>query len=376
MGKMIVKPPRRQDAKRRRSRNLLSALACWRPGGPLLLFCLIAASTHADLLRTIETPSYTIHTDLPDLAAREATIRVTRMAEEYSARTENFAGRIDAKLPFYLYQNVDDYVTAGGPKGTWGVFDGKKLMAVAGEKITALTWQTIQHEGFHQFAQAAISRDLPPWLTEGLAEYFGEAIFTGDGYVDGAIPPWRAKRIKGRIDAGEFRSLRELMNLPRREWNRELALANYDHVWSVVQFLAHGDHDKYQKLFEQFMIDLSSGRDVSRAFEKNLGDIESFELKWKRYWTQLPDDPTREVYAKAITAILNSFLSRAVAQDQTFASFKEFVGAGKNDQIQVPEENWLPPQLLKDGIEAAERLQQKGATFKLVSPSKIGCTLK
>ena len=45
-----------------------------------------------------------------------------------------------------------------------------------------------------KFAHATIGHKLPPWLDEGLAEYFGEAIFTGDGYVDGAIPPWRAKR--------------------------------------------------------------------------------------------------------------------------------------------------------------------------------------
>jgi hypothetical protein len=333
----------------------------------LLVAVLPVQSLAGPSLRTIDTPNYTIHTDLPDLPAREATIRIAKMADEYAARTETFAGRVDAKLPFYLYRNPDDYIAAGGPKGTWGIFDGKKLMAVAGEKTTALTWQTIQHEGFHQFAHAAIRRDLPPWLDEGLAEYFGEAIFTGDGYTDGFIPPFRAKRIQHRIESHEFRPLRELMNLSKKDWNGELLLANYDHAWSLVQFLAHGDGGKYQKSFEQFMTDVSQGRDAIRAFEKNLGDVESFELKWKRYWTQLPDDPTREVYAKAITAILNSFLSRAIAQGQSFASFEEFVAAAKDDHIKPPEENWLPPQLLKDGIEAAERLMKKGVNFAIES---------
>ena len=143
-------------------------------------------------MHAIETQFYTIHTDLADLPAREASIRITKMADEYERRTRGFGGRIDQKLPFYLYQNPDDYYAAGGPKGTSGIFDGSRLMAVAGEKLTGLTWQTIQHEGFHQFARTLIQDDLPPWLNEGLAEYFGEAIFTGDGYVVGVIPPWRA----------------------------------------------------------------------------------------------------------------------------------------------------------------------------------------
>src|SRR4051812_7723976 len=144
---MIVKPPRRQDAKKKNDqmRCLLPFLASRRLGGSLILFCFITASLSAGPLRMIETPSYTIHTDLPDPAAREATIRITKMADDYAARTQGFAGRIDAKLPFDLYRNVDDYLAGGGPKGTSGYFTGTKLMAVAGEKTTGLTWQTIQH---------------------------------------------------------------------------------------------------------------------------------------------------------------------------------------------------------------------------------------
>ena len=32
---------------------------------------------------------------------------------------------------------------------------------------------------------------MPTWLNEGLAEYFGEGIFTGDGFVTGVISPER-----------------------------------------------------------------------------------------------------------------------------------------------------------------------------------------
>ena len=57
------------------------------------------------------------------------------------------------------------------------------------QKMDARTWHTVQHEGFHQFAHVVIRGDLPIWVNEGLAEYFGEAVFTGDGFVSGVIPP-------------------------------------------------------------------------------------------------------------------------------------------------------------------------------------------
>jgi hypothetical protein len=327
------------------------------------LVLLVAAT--APSLRTIDTPYYTVHTDLPDLAAREAVLRISKMADEYAARTQNFAGKIDQKLPFYLYRTADEYFAAGAPKGTNGYCTGTKLMAVAGAKMTGLTWQTIQHEGFHQFAHATIRQNLPPWLDEGLAEYFGEAIFTGDGYVDGAIPPWRAKRVKHRIQAGEFKSLRELMKLQKKDWNRELLLANYDQAWSLIQFLAHGDGDKYQKSFNEFMNGIAGGHDPVIAFEHTIGDIDTFELKWKRYWMSLPDDPTPEIYAKAVTDILNSFLTRATGQGQTFQSFDEFVSAGTNEQVKTSNQDWLPPQLLKEGIAGAQQLEKMGAKFEL-----------
>ncbi|HTL28154.1 MAG TPA: DUF1570 domain-containing protein [Tepidisphaeraceae bacterium] len=358
-------------------------MASWRLGGSIILVCVVSFSLSlaADPLRTIETKYYVIHTDLPDLAAREAAVRITMMAEEYHNRTQSFSGRIDQKLPFYLYQNVDDYVAAGGLKGSAGEFNGSALMAVAGEKTTGLTWQIIQHEGFHQFAHSVIRGELPPWLNEGLAEYFGEAIFTGDGYVDGVIPPWRANRVRDRIEKGEFKSMREMMNLPLRDWNRHLAQANYDQAWSMIQFLAHGENNKYQRAMEQFMSDVSKGTPASRAWEKNFGGtIETFESRWKEYWTRLPENPTAKLYAKAVTAILTSYTARAYSQGQTFKTFEDLATAGQNEQIKMSDEAWLPPQLLKEGLQAVEAMKKKGATFELKNASRsntpqIICTM-
>ena len=53
-------------------------------------------------LRTYETPYYSIHTDVGRDGAREAEMRMTRMAEEYRQRTRGFGGELRGKLPFFL----------------------------------------------------------------------------------------------------------------------------------------------------------------------------------------------------------------------------------------------------------------------------------
>ena len=97
-----------------------------------------------------------MHTDLAADDAREAWIRMTKMAEEYYARTREFSRAIPGRMPFYLFKDERDYYEAGGLPGSAGVFNGKALLAIAGEKTDAETWHVVQHEGFHQFADAVI----------------------------------------------------------------------------------------------------------------------------------------------------------------------------------------------------------------------------
>ena len=51
-------------------------------------------------LKQYQSPYYVIHTDLPDDEAKEAVIRMTKMAEEYRDRTRDFSGVIRSRLPF------------------------------------------------------------------------------------------------------------------------------------------------------------------------------------------------------------------------------------------------------------------------------------
>jgi hypothetical protein len=320
-------------------------------------------------LQVYQTPYYILHTDLEPDHAREAAIRMTRMAEEYHRRTRDFAGRIRTRLPFYLYRFHRDYYEAGGIRGTAGLFDGTTLRAVAGEAPTEVTWHVIQHEGFHQFARHVIGGEIPIWANEGLADYFGEAQWTGDGFVSGVIPHWRLTRVRKRLEEGAFRPIEEMMDLSHAQWNAQITQANYDQAWMMVHFLAHGDNGKYQQAFGAFLSNISKGKRWPQAWKQTFGDTDGFETRWRAFWQNLPDHPTAELYAQATVSTLTSFLARASSQRQRFDTLDAFLQAGRAGEIKMHAEDWLPQSLLNRALEDLDSLRTDGHELELHDPS-------
>ena len=319
-------------------------------------------------MKRYESRYYVINTDLLGDDLREADLRMTKMAEEYKNRTEGFSGTIGHKFPFFLFRDLKDYHRAGGMRGTAGVFNPNTdtLMAYAGAETSDQTWNVIQHEGFHQFARSVIGGELPIWVNEGLAEYFGEGLFTGDGFVTGVIPPKRLALVKEQIKQKKFKSIKDMMRLDHARWNKEMSGENYDQAWTMVQFLAHAEDGKYQGAFVKFMRALATGQQWDAAWLASFGSAEGFEKRWRAYWLKLDDDPTADLYARAVTETITGVLGRATAQKQKFASFDELAAAAGANTVRMDDRDWLPPRLVAGAFERAEAMRKQGAKFELL----------
>ena len=343
--------------------------------------CLIAASPSRprrvpDGFKSYPTKYYVIHTDLDTDVVREAALRMTAMAEEYYRRTKDFGGTIRDRLAFYLFSKTEDYYDAGGPRDSAGVFMGDKLLAAAGAHPGPGTWHTIQHEGFHQFARYAIRAPLPTWVNEGLAEYFAEGLFTGEGFVVGVVPPYRLRRLKESLNDPKGKGIREMMRMTGDEWVGQMDAANYDRAWSMVHFLVHADDGKYAKALTRFIIDTRSMR-YENAWIRNFGrDIGAFERKWRDYWLAQPENPTADKYAQATVTTLAGFLGRAAAAGQTFDDMQAFVQTAARGELKVDKKDWLPPSLLAEAMARAPGLgrwsltqaDRAGMTLSLITP--------
>ena len=323
-----------------------------------------AAQVPADVnahLKVYETPHYVMHTDLPEADAREADLRMTRMFEEYQRRTAGFAGQVNGKFPFFLFKKPEDYYASGAIPNSDGVFIidhyGSRLMAIAGEKTSGETWHVVQHEGFHQFASNVIKGELPIWVNEGIAEYFGEAIWTGDGFVSGVVPPDRLKEVQAALKEKTFKPFGRMMTMSHEEWGSHLDYANYTQAWAMVQFLAQGENGRYQGAFVQFMQNLNRGMDGADAWNRVFGtNTQAFETRFAKWWLGLSRNPTRNLYVRAAVSTLTSFLARATVQKQTFTDVNDFVSNVKLPDLHTSRDMWLPGSLFDHAKVAVEKV--------------------
>lgn len=340
-----------------------------------MLGCLLAALPvlAAGAFKTYKSKYYEIQTDLAAEDVREASLRMTAMAELYHDRTKSFAGTITHRFPFRLFSKARDYYEAGGLAGSGGVYDPntRTLMAIAGSPVSEATWYIIRHEGFHQFAHNVIGGMLPAWVNEGLAEYFAESIFTGDGYVTGVIRPARLERVQLWIREGHTLSIQNMMNMPHELWNDAISVVNYDQAWTMVYFLAHGQNGKYERAFNGFLREIGGGRAWEQAWANQFGrGVQEFERQWHKYWDGLPENPTADLYDRATVETLTSFFARAFAQKQRFATAEDFFAAAKAGKLKQHAEDWLPAGLLKRELERYEAVGaweiRKRVGFELV----------
>jgi hypothetical protein len=318
-----------------------------------------------DELPSYKTPYYVVHSDLDIETVREAAARMTAMAETYHRRTKGFAGTIRSRLPFYVFANPADYYDAGGPAGSAGVFmvrGGKgRLMAIGTARLGGHLWHVVQHEGFHQFAWYVISRNLPVWVNEGLAEYFGEALWTGDDYVTGVIPAGRATAVKRLIREDQMLPFKDMLTMTAETWRDRLSSRNYRQAWSMVHFFVHADDGRYRKALSRYVGDIARGRDALKAFARRFGrDLEKLQKRYADWWTSLPADPTPGLRTEATVATLTSFLARTRIARVTVQSAEEFFDAAREGRIAVDGRDhprlWLPASLARRAVGRAEKL--------------------
>lgn len=316
----------------------------------------MASLAVAGPLEKYPTKYYTIFSDLDEEGVREANLRMTLLFEEYLRRTKDYAGRPSTQLPFYLFANQEQYVAASGLPGSAGVYmrrgEHRVLMALADPRYGENVWSTVQHEAFHQFVDQAIGGGVPQWINEGLAEYFGEAIFTGEGYALGIVPVTRLRYVKQMIKSRNHLPFEEIMQLSNRRWNQALstpeqATANYTLAWSFIHFVAHDPKKKYRKDFVRFLADVSDEKDYQKVWAQRMGrDAEKIQKRWAQYWLSLPEEAALDSYIRAHMEIMTNFAARAVSMGQDFKTADEFLEAARVGRIRQPKKQWLPPRLL------------------------------
>ncbi|MDA0803476.1 MAG: DUF1570 domain-containing protein [Planctomycetota bacterium] len=232
------------------------------------------------------------------------------MYREYMKRLGSLRLRTPPVLDVMMFAKRQDYldtlrtrfgISGEGSGGMFFISPNGAALAYYTEGVSeARVKHVIQHEGFHQVAHAYFGSDLPPWLNEGLAEFFGEALVVGNDVVLGQSRPTVIGTVADAARQRKHIDFFDVLDMTGEQWNANLrsgdASLQYNQSWSMVHFLVLGDGGRYQQAFEGLLRLLNQGVPAIPAFEQAFGlndpqDVHEFQERWRAFAQSMEPSP-------------------------------------------------------------------------------------
>ena len=319
----------------------------------LALFLTSASARHAvaqpDRARQFETRHYRVWTDVNLELARDLCARMDAMYDEYARRFSSLGASVPQteKFDVRIFALRDDYVryTRDRLPNTGGVFmPDRKLLAVfvEGQGRDGVR-RTLQHEAFHQFAHRAVGPNMPVWLNEGIAQVFEEAIWTGDGFVLGQVPPRRLRQLNQDLKDGTLIDFRKMLAMTDAEWSATFkdagAMATqYNQAWAMAHYLLYAPAADGQPLHRARVIDMlrrcKSGALPTDAFTQAFSDnIVGFQRRFSEYARMLA--ATREATYLDNQTVLGDFLVALQQRGRSFETIEPFRRALQRGRVRL-----------------------------------------
>ena len=164
-----------------------------------------AADSSSSGMKTLQTQSYVLHTDLEQPEAEAIGSHLDTMNVAYRELFSGFRMPPRTPMDVYVFQTEEAYLRflrdsfGGDGTGSGGMFvtRGSRKALVCWKGDGGMDWvrEVLQHEGFHQFA-AELFPGIPVWANEGFAELFGHAVVVDGKVVLGEVPPSSLARLR------------------------------------------------------------------------------------------------------------------------------------------------------------------------------------
>jgi len=233
-----------------------------------------------------------------------------------------FANRDD----FLRYQKETGSSTSESAVGYYSL-QTKELVLYDDPNDPHESRDTLFHEGTHLFTHLALGEQtyqLPPWILEGIAEYFGASAYDveTDELEIGHPSYARLRAAKRRVKRNQASLRGDLLNCDFGEYGSD----NYALGWALIHMLLEKRKPGkktpiYQKGFLRCFEAVANGEDSAAAFERCVGRIPQLEQEWQEYIRDFPAPPYEEGLAFA----------RNREHDAAIPLFEEHLKANPND---------------------------------------------
>jgi len=130
--------------------------------------------------------------------------------------------------------------------------------------------------------QSSFDRDLPLWLSRGLAGVLSNTIVQSDAILVGPLIPTHLEELR----SGPRVSLSRLLTATREspDLSKGDRLAEFDAAsWAFVHFLLFGDSGAHQSQLNAFARLLQEGKPPAQAFQEALGPVEKSQAAFDGY---------------------------------------------------------------------------------------------
>jgi len=259
---------------------------------------------------------FTLRTDLPRRQARAA---LADFEGVYGTlETVAFAGDAPRdRIDVVLFSDEERFKELA-PSGAAGYFmprqpddpDPQPTIAIHGRMLIAgtlveSTQRRFRHELTHRFLDHRL-RWTPPWLEEGLAEYYSTLKVQGDDAIVGTLPNTQIIRVdihssasligsltEDRVDLAEVPTVQQLLTADFSTFHdRAHELAYYAGAWTFVHMMLNGPFG-YAPHFQRFLDLLAGGATPPEAWRDCFWSIPLWKLErdFKRYVTRTEMDP-------------------------------------------------------------------------------------
>lgn len=355
----------------------------------------ILSDAPARSIDPLEAKHHVVYGDLDPARSFEVRLRLDALADAFEELIELEAWPEMQPLPVFLYGRAEDYRHAldEAHPHVFAVYNGKELRAALDEELFSWEsiWWEVQHSALQQFSHWVLARNgqsVPTWLGAGLAEYFAQGLWCGEGMVLGLVTPartyqrgqqsytrpGRVSRVQQRIRAGQFQPLDQFFSLDAERWAQQNQAANYDQAWALVHFLLHGRSGQYRPALIAHLNDIRRGIAPGESFATRFGrDLGQLESAYRQWWLEQDESLGRDSRDRAMMATLVSILARSQSAGQRFGTAEAFFAAARAGELKITAEpagkTSLPQSLVDRAVARADALP--GRQWQLKQPPGV-----
>ncbi len=248
---------------------------------------------------------YTIHTGVNDEAlVAELSRRMDVMYDQYCLAMRPFRPVDETPLKVVLFEKRKTYMafTNNVATNTGGFFrpgEHPMLVSYLDDNGRDGLRRTLQHEAFHGFAYFAISRNIPTWLNEGMAQLFEEGIWTGKKFLMGQVPPRRLRQLHSDVRGHKLVPFDQFFRVTPERWaktlhgNANAGATYYGEAWAIAYFLQFGPDQRDRDHFLDALAGLHAepDGDGQQIFAARFPDTAALQRAFEAWVLQLRATP-------------------------------------------------------------------------------------